>query len=243
MTMTTTTTAPTVAGAGDRADADAFNADALNTPAAYRAATAGAAVYESKAGRLKLTGADARDLLNRLSTNLVDPNAPAGEVTATVLTSDRGRIVDLVYVAHCGDHQALLTGAGQQDNVTAFLDKYTIMEDIEVERHYRQHGTAGADRAGGRRPSSAPLRAAWRMTGRGSSLCPATRKAKVQARTGRRATGYWRRRRRAARRCSGCRRPAPLPSAPPPPKPSALLAAGRDTAPKWAMLTIRWKPG
>ena len=133
MTMTTTTTAPTVAGTGDRADADAFNADALNTAAAYRAATAGAAVYESKAGRLKLTGADARDLLNRLSTNLVDPNAPAGAVTATVLTSDRGRIVDLVYVAHCGDHQALLTGAGQQDNVTAFLDKYTIMEDIEVE--------------------------------------------------------------------------------------------------------------
>ena len=129
MTMTTITTAP----AGNRADADAFNADALNTPAAYRAATAGAAVYESKAGRLKLTGADARDLLNRLSTNLVDPNAPAGAVTATVLTSDRGRIVDLVYVAHCGDHQLLLTGAGQQDNVTAFLDKYTIMEDIEVE--------------------------------------------------------------------------------------------------------------
>ena len=122
MTMTTTTTAPVVAGA-----------DALNTAAAYRAATAGAAVYESKAGRLKLTGADARDLLNRLSTNLVDPNAPAGEVTATVLTSDRGRIVDLVYVAHCGDHQLLLTGAGQQDNVAAFLDKYTIMEDIEVE--------------------------------------------------------------------------------------------------------------
>ena len=131
MTMTTTTTAP--AGAGDRADVDALNAAALNTAAAYRAATAGAAVYESGAGRLKLTGADARDLLNRLSTNLVDPNAPAGEVTATVLTSDRGRIVDLVYVAHCGDHQLLLTGAGQQDNVAAFLDKYTIMEDIEVE--------------------------------------------------------------------------------------------------------------
>ena len=126
MTMTTTTTGPAIAG--DRADADA-----LNTPAAYRAATAGAAVYESKAGRLKLTGADARDLLNRLSTNLVDPNAPAGEVIATVLTSDRGRIVDLVYVAHCGDHQLLLTGARQQDNVAAFLDKYTIMEDIEVE--------------------------------------------------------------------------------------------------------------
>lgn len=124
--MTTTTTAPAVAGVG-------ADADALNTAAAYRAATAGAAVYESGAGRLKLTGADARDLLNRLSTNLVDPNAPAGEVTATVLTSDRGRIVDLVYVAHCGDHQLLLTGAGQQENVTTFLDKYTIMEDIEVE--------------------------------------------------------------------------------------------------------------
>ena len=102
------------------------------TDARFQRAVATAAVYESWAGRLMLTGADARDLLNRLSTNLVDPDAPPGSVCATVLTSDRGRIVDLVYVIHCGDHQLLLTSPGRQDAVAAFLDRYTIMEELEV---------------------------------------------------------------------------------------------------------------
>ena len=90
-------------------------------------------MYPDDSGILLLTGEDARDLLNRLSTNLIDPDAPAGEVAVTVLTSDRGRIVDLVHVIHCGDHQVMLTSPGQQQNVTDFLDKYTIMEDLEVE--------------------------------------------------------------------------------------------------------------
>lgn len=104
-----------------------------HTAEEFRAATERAAVFPSDAGRLRLTGEDARDLLNRLSTNLVDPDGEAGEVAVTVLTSDRGRIVDLVYVAHCGDHQLMLTSTGQQQNVIDFLDKYTIMEDLEVE--------------------------------------------------------------------------------------------------------------
>ena len=104
-----------------------------HTAEEFRAATERAAVFPSNAGRLRLTGEDARDLLNRLSTNLVDPDGDAGDVAVTVLTSDRGRIVDLVYVAHCGDHQLMLTSPGQQQNVIDFLDKYTIMEDLEVE--------------------------------------------------------------------------------------------------------------
>ena len=104
-----------------------------HTTEEFRAATERAAVFPSSAGLLRLTGEDARDLLNRLSTNLIDPEGSAGEVAVTVLTSDRGRIVDLVYVAHCGDHQLMITSPGQQQNVIEFLDKYTIMEDLEVE--------------------------------------------------------------------------------------------------------------
>ena len=104
-----------------------------HTAEEFRAATERAAVYPDDSGILLLTGEDARDLLNRLSTNLIDPDAPAGEVAVTVLTSDRGRIVDLVYVIHCGDRQVMLTSPGQQQNVIDFLDKYTIMEDLEVE--------------------------------------------------------------------------------------------------------------
>ena len=110
----------------------AFATDS-HTAAEFRAAVESAAVFPNQAGRLKLVGEDARDLLNRLSTNLIDPDAAPGSVEATVLTSDRGRIVDLVYVAHCGDHQLLLTSPGQQQAVIEFLDKYTIMEELEVE--------------------------------------------------------------------------------------------------------------
>ena len=107
-------------------------ADAM-TAEEFRAASERAAVFAADAGRLRLTGEDARDLLNRLSTNLVDPDGEAGDVAVTVLTNDRGRIVDLVYVVHRGDHQLLLTSPDQQQNVIDFLDKYTIMEDLEVE--------------------------------------------------------------------------------------------------------------
>ena len=109
-----------------------FATDA-HTATEFQAAMERAAVYPDDAGILLLTGEDARDLLNRLSTNLVDPGSDAGEVAVTVLTSDRGRIVDLVYIIHCGDHQVMLTSPGQQQNVIDFLDKYTIMEDLEVE--------------------------------------------------------------------------------------------------------------
>ena len=83
-------------------------------------------------GCLKATGEDALDLLNRLSTNKVDHLRP-GHWAPTVLTSDRGRIVDLLSVVHAGDCVYLLTSPGQQQPVIEWLDKYTIMEDLEVE--------------------------------------------------------------------------------------------------------------
>ena len=72
------------------------------------------------------------DLLNRLSTNKVDHLEP-GNWAPTVLTSDRGRIVDLLCVVRSGEAVHLLTSPGQQQPVADWLDKYTIMEDLEVE--------------------------------------------------------------------------------------------------------------
>ena len=87
---------------------------------------------ETGYGCLKATGEDALDLLNRLSTNKVDHLEP-GHWAPTVLTSDRGRIVDLLSVINVGDFVYLLTSPGQQQQVIEWLDKYTIMEDLEVE--------------------------------------------------------------------------------------------------------------
>ena len=83
-------------------------------------------------GCLKATGEDALDLLNRLSTNKVDHLQP-GNWAPTVLTNDRGRIVDLLTVIHDDGFVYLMTSPGQQQPVMEWLDKYTIMEDLEVE--------------------------------------------------------------------------------------------------------------
>ena len=88
-------------------------------------------VHHTAYGCLKATGDDALDLLNRLSTNRVDHLEP-GHWAPTVLTTDRGRIVDLLCVVNAGECVYLLTSPGQQQPVIEWLDKYTIMEDLEV---------------------------------------------------------------------------------------------------------------
>ena len=98
----------------------------------YRAATETAALYaNAPTGLLQATGADALDLLNRLSTNRVD-KLPPGRAAPTILTTDRGRILDLLTVVNAGDYILLLTSPGQQQTVSDWLDKYTIMEDLTV---------------------------------------------------------------------------------------------------------------
>ena len=101
----------------------------------FRAAESEAAVHDrSHTGRLLATGADCLDLINRLSTNKVDELEP-GQGAPTVLPNDRGRIVDLVHVVNLGDKVLLLTSPGTQETIIEWLDKYTIMDDIEVADH------------------------------------------------------------------------------------------------------------
>lgn len=99
----------------------------------YLATSQGAALYyHSHTGRLKATGKDALDLFHRLSTNRVNP-LDVGRSVPTVITTDRGRIVDLVLVANLGDRLLLLTGAGNAQRVAQWIEKYTIMEEVTVE--------------------------------------------------------------------------------------------------------------
>ena len=99
----------------------------------YQAATTGAALHDvSYMGRLKATGADGLDLLNRLSTNKVVDLKP-GQGAPTVLTTDRGRILDVIGVINLGDHILLTTSPGLQQPIIDWLDKYTIMEDLTIQ--------------------------------------------------------------------------------------------------------------
>lgn len=105
------------------------SADAI---AQFLAATEDAALYNnSRTGRLKAVGEDGLDLLNRMSTNAVVDLQP-GEGAPTILTTDRGRILDVLGVVHLGEYVLLLTSPGRQEAVIEWLDKYTILEDLEI---------------------------------------------------------------------------------------------------------------
>ena len=104
-----------------------------NVAAEYRAITEEAGLHDSSyTGRLKATGEDALDLLNRLSTNGIVNLAP-GQGAPTILTTDRGRILDLLGVVNTGEYVLLITSPDCQQAVIDWLDKYTIMEDLTVE--------------------------------------------------------------------------------------------------------------
>ena len=58
---------------------------------------------------------------------------PEGSGAHTVLTSNKGRIVDVVFVLRRPDHLLLLTGSGNESRVAEWIEFYTIIEDTEVE--------------------------------------------------------------------------------------------------------------
>jgi len=83
-------------------------------------------------GRIVASGRDRLDLLHRMSTNdLLRPGPD--EISSTVFTTEKGRIVDAVTILPLLDSLMLLASPGNEDTFTGWIDKYTIMEDIKLE--------------------------------------------------------------------------------------------------------------
>ena len=99
----------------------------------YDALTKGVGLVDrSHLGRLKVSGTDAIDLLNRLSTNNLD-DLQVGQVEGTVLTTNKGRIIDLLFVVRQEDHLLVVTGPETRERVAEWIDFYTFIEDVVVE--------------------------------------------------------------------------------------------------------------
>ena len=99
----------------------------------YQALTRGVGVVDrSDVGRLLLRGADAVDLVERLSTNALTELA-VGQGAATVLTTNKGRILDLLLVLRRESDLLVLTGPNNQGRVAEWVDFYTFVEDVSVE--------------------------------------------------------------------------------------------------------------
>jgi len=114
-------------------DAEVLLEGSLTVEEQHRALTSGVVVLDrSDAGRLALTGDDALDLINRLSTNEL-ATLEVGAGAATVLTTNKGRIVDLLHVHRSEDRLVVFTSPENQQRVAEWIDFYTFVEDVAIE--------------------------------------------------------------------------------------------------------------
>ncbi|MDO8750060.1 MAG: aminomethyltransferase family protein [Dehalococcoidia bacterium] len=101
--------------------------------AEYQAARQGAALLDrSYVGRIRITGKDALDLINRLSSNKVDI-LPSGTGAGTVLPTSKGRIIDLIHLFATEDHLLMLTSPQTRRQVADWIDTYTFSEEIALD--------------------------------------------------------------------------------------------------------------
>lgn len=76
-----------------------------------------------------MSGEDALDLLNRLSTNDLG-GLERGETRNTLLTTSQGKLLDWVRVTRMDESELRLLGSpGRASKVAEWLETYTIMED------------------------------------------------------------------------------------------------------------------
>lgn len=86
----------------------------------------------SDLGRLLGTGPDLLDLIHRLSTGEMR-DIVQGKGRPTVLTTPKGRIVELLFVQHLGERGVLLVGGhGCAPRVAAHLERYVFAEQIDL---------------------------------------------------------------------------------------------------------------
>jgi folate-binding protein YgfZ len=91
-----------------------------------------AVVSRVMASRISHIGPDALDLLHRISTNDLNSLAP-GRAAMTVLTSERGRVIDVLNVAFVEDGRLLLLSeSAEAAPAMKWIDKFTILEDAEL---------------------------------------------------------------------------------------------------------------
>ena len=83
-------------------------------------------------GRLRLRGSDALDLLDRLSTNRLTDLVAPGMGMGSVLTTNKGRIIDFLGVHLEDDGLLVVTSGAATGKIEEWIEFYTIMEDVET---------------------------------------------------------------------------------------------------------------
>lgn len=104
-----------------------------NSEAEYEALYTGVGVrFPVNTYVLKLTGNDVSDFLHRITTNAVS-DLKTGECRKTIFTNEKGRILDSVLLIRKDGYMLLVGNLPKKDLVSAWINKYIIMDDVQVE--------------------------------------------------------------------------------------------------------------
>jgi len=157
---------------------------AAGTVAQYRAAREDAVLSDrSDLDRLRIEGADAQDLLHRLTTNDILSLKP-GTGTAAAFVTAKGRLIDLVTLHRLRVDILCVTGPGRGAAVAAHIDRYTFRESVRVTDASRTLGTLAIYGA-------RALERAARLFGRDAASRPPHHTAEVELEGARALLGRW----------------------------------------------------
>lgn len=79
-----------------------------------------------------MKGNDSVDFLHRISTQSFAHFNP-GEIRRTLLITEKGKMIDTIWVIHQTDRLLLLVSKGKAVEICDWLGRFIIMEDIELE--------------------------------------------------------------------------------------------------------------
>jgi folate-binding protein YgfZ len=85
----------------------------------------------SNCGILELRGNDVRDFLHRITTNSIK-ELPKERAVQTILTTEKGRIIDVVTLMNFGEYKFVITNPANKLKVKSWIEKYVIMDDVKL---------------------------------------------------------------------------------------------------------------
>lgn len=81
---------------------------------------------------IELKGKDSLDFLHRITTNSVK-DLKKEEVTQTIFTTEKGRILSVSTILNFDTHQFLVVGVSNKERVFGWINKYVIADDVKAE--------------------------------------------------------------------------------------------------------------
>lgn len=86
----------------------------------------------SMEGIIELKGKDVLDFIHRISTNSTK-NLPKEQITKTIFTTEKGRIIDLTILFNFEDYQLLFCNAENLKKVKSWINRYVISDDVKAQ--------------------------------------------------------------------------------------------------------------